>query len=629
MNLSPRRGVARAALLAAAAALPAAPSAAQGDRDGAGLSPVVVEALRLPQTDREAGTSVSVITADDIEDLGVGMAVDAIGVVPGVVFHRQGGAGRVAKIGARGAPTDHTLVLIDGIPVNDPTEPGGGFDFARLDTASIERIEILKGPQSTLWGSDAIGGVVAITTKRGEGPLAGSAFAEYGSFASSRTGVSLGGAFGGGSFRVDATRVASDGISAADEADGNDEDDPYRSLAGSAAGRLDLPGGARLGVSARTSDAESEYDGFPAPTFQLADSEHENRTRERSGNLTLDLPTFEGRLEHRFLAGGSRIERRDRDRTTETTTFFSEGDREIYRYQGTLALGVSGRVALGAEREQVEYRTGPHQYQADVQRGNTDADGAFGLVEFRPVGGLTLTAGLRTDDHEGFGSQTTGRAAFSWRPAGRFAFRGSWGEGFKAPTIYQTTAFFFPATSTAGDLKPETSEAFDFGVTFDAAGGGGGIGIAYFRQETENRIDYVGGQYVNIQEVESSGVEFDARYRPAAWLDVGLAYAYTNAEDGAGDRLLRVPRHALDLRATARSGVFSGTVLVRHRGDQLDAGRKPLSAWTRTDLSFQYRLWDGVEAFGRVENLFDRDYQQVLGYGAPGLSAFAGLRFRY
>lgn len=621
MNLSPRRGVARAALLAAVAALPAAPSAAQGGRDSAGLSPVVVEALRLPQTDREAGTSVSVITADDIENLGVGMAVDVIGVVPGVVFHRQGGAGRVAKVGIRGAPTDHTLVLIDGVPVNDPTEPGGGFDFARLDAASIERIEILKGPQSTLWGSDAIGGVVAITTKRGEGPLAGSAFAEYGSFASSRTGVSLGGAFGGGSFRVDATRVASDGISAADKANGNDEDDPYRSLVVSAAGRLDLPGGARLGVLYRTSDAENEYDGFPPPMFQLADSEHENRTRERSGNLTLDLPALEGRLEHRFLAGGARIERRDRDRTTGAVTFFSEGDREIYRYQGTLALGVSGRVALGAEREQIEYRTDSFHL--------TDADSAFGLVEFRPASGLTLTAGLRTDDHEGFGSRTTGRAAFSWSPTGRFAFRGSWGEGFKAPTIYQTTAFFPPATEPARDLEPETSEAVDFGVTFTAADGLGEVGISYFRQETENRIDYEGGKYVNIQEVESSGVELDARYRPAAWFEAGLAYAYTDAEGGDGDRLLRVPRHALDLRATARSGAFSGTVLVRRRGEQLDAGRKPLPAWTRTDLSFRYRLGGGLEAFGRVENLFDRDYQQVLDYGAPGLSAFAGLRFRY
>lgn len=624
------RGAAGAALFVAAA-LPAAPSSAQEDRPGVGLAPIVIESLRLPQVDREAGTSVAVITAEDIEELGVDMAVDAISTASGVTFYRQGGFGGQAQVSIRGAPTDQTLVLIDGVPLNDPTQPAGGFDFARLDPASIERIEILKGPQSTLWGSDAVGGVVAITTKRGEGVPGGSAFAEYGSFATSRAGVSFGGAFEGGSFRADAVRVASGGISAFDEADGNPEDDPYRSLAASVAGHFDLPGDARLEAAARSSDAEYEYDS----SFNI---EHENRTRERSGNLVLDLPTLGGRFENRLLVGASRIERRERNDGSGPTTLFYKGDRLVYRYQGTLGLDGRGRLAFGAEREQIAYRTGPAVFQSSREDHRTDVDGAFGLVEFRPYDHLTLTAGVRSDDHKRFGQETTGRAAVSWRPSRRIALRGSWGEGFKAPTISQTANV---CSSAMGPLRPETSGGFDLGAVVTTADGRGELEVAHFRQETEDPIDYHTGSfcYVNIREIKASGVEIDARYRPATWFETGFAYTYTDATQSdytdavESRRRLRVPRHAADLRATARFGTFAGTILVRHHGGQLDISSWPrttrMPGWIRVDLSFQYRLDGGLEAFGRVENLFNHQYQQVRNYGTPGRSASAGLRVRY
>ncbi|MEL6416222.1 MAG: TonB-dependent receptor plug domain-containing protein, partial [Pseudomonadota bacterium] len=166
--------------------------AQDGQTDETTLDTVLVEGSRLNQTETEVGSSVTIITAEDIDALGFDFAADAIAAAPGVTVNSNGAFGGLASVRIRGAATGQTLVLIDGVPVNDPTSASGGFNFARVDTENIERIEVLKGPQSTLWGTDAIGGVVSITTKRPDEGLGGSAFAEYGSFNTFRGGASVG-----------------------------------------------------------------------------------------------------------------------------------------------------------------------------------------------------------------------------------------------------------------------------------------------------------------------------------------------------------------------------------------------------------------------------------------------------
>jgi len=185
------------------------------------LDAIVVEGSRLAQTETEIGSSVSIVTSEDIEELGVDFAVDAIAAAPGVTVNQNGPFGGQAAVRIRGAASEQTLVLIDGIPVNDPSSPGGGFNFARVDSENIERIEVLKGAQSTLWGSDAIGGVVSITTKSASKKLGGSAFAEYGSFSTFRGGASIENGNDKGDFRLAVTGTSTDGISRADENDVN------------------------------------------------------------------------------------------------------------------------------------------------------------------------------------------------------------------------------------------------------------------------------------------------------------------------------------------------------------------------------------------------------------------------
>jgi vitamin B12 transporter len=611
----------KAALLGAVALSGVTPAFAQtDDTDTTKLDTIIVEGSRLEQPATEMGSSVSIITADDISRLGFDFAGDAIAAAPGVTVNQNGTFGGTATVRIRGASSEQTLVLIDGVPVNDSTAPGGGYDFARLDTENIARIEILKGPQSTLWGTDAIGGVVSITTKEPEKRLAGSAFGEYGSFNTFRGGASIGNSGDAGDFRVALTGMSTDGISRADEQNGNTEDDGFDSLTASAKAGLNLPSNARLSATLLWNDAETEFDSFDGTAQgSVADGDESSETGQLSGDISLKAPLFDGRLENLLLVGYAQIDRKNF--TNGIESFSTDGDRVVYRYQGTLNIDDRNKMAFGAERE---------DSSADGE--STWINGLFALYEYKPVESLTLTGGLRLDDHERFGSETTGRVAAAFNPTEQVTLRASWGQGFKAPTIFQTTFFCCGATGPNAGLKAETSEAFDLGADWRSRDGRAEAGITYFDQTTDDMINFaftVGG-YENIDKVNSRGIEAYAGYQFTSWLGVAANYAYINAEDGTGTKLIQVPEQSGDITFSLDpDGPLSGAVLVRYNGEEPAFDGSTSDAWTRVDLTGRYQLSNGVEVFGRVENLFDEDYQQILGYGTPGLSGSVGIRLHY
>lgn len=610
----------KTALLSAVSVSILWPVSAQTTSDEpATLDTIIVEGSRLDQTAAEIGSTVSIITATDLKEMGFNYAVDAVASAPGVTVNQNGSFGGSASVRIRGASSEQTLVLIDGIVVNDPTSPGGGFNFARVDTENIERIEVLKGPQSTLWGTDAIGGVVSITTKQPEPGFGGSAFAEYGSFNTFRGGGSLENANDQGDFRLSLVSTSSDGISKADENNGNSEEDAYESLTLSAKGGLNLGSEARLTADIYWTDADSEFDSFnSSQQGNVGDGDERSETEELSANLALTGSLFDGRLENLLLLGYSEITRENF--TNGAPGFDAEGDRMTYRYQGTLGINDRNKLAFGVEREE------------STSRGNDTAiDGLFALYEFKPIDSLTLTGGLRRDDHERFGAETTGRLAAAYNPSDQVTLRASWGQGFKAPTIFQTTFFCCSATTPNADLAAETSEAFDIGVDYRSADGRYDAGLTVFDQDTENLITFsfaVGG-YENIAEVRSQGVELYGGVQINDWLRVSANYAYIDAEDGTGTVLVRVPQNSGDVRvAFDPEGPFSGAVLVRYNDVERDANGKT-EDWTRVDVTGSYDLNEQIELFGRIENLFDEEYQQILGYGTPDLSGSFGIRLRY
>ncbi len=604
--------------LLAVSSTAAAQSASDGEETR--LDTIVVTGTRIEQTTVETGSTVRVIDAEDIETLGFNHALDAIANAPGVTINQNGAFGGSATVRIRGASSDQTLVLIDGVSVNDASSPGGGFDFARLDTENIERIEILSGPQSTLWGTDAIGGVVSITTKQPGDGWSGDVFGQAGAFGAFRGGAAISNSSATGDFRLAATQLSTDGISRADEHNGNSEDDGFDSLALSAQGGLNLPAGARIDGSVLWNDARTEFDSFLfGAQGNVGDGDEISESEELSAHLSLTAPLLDGRLDNLLLVGHSEIDRRDF--SNGSRSFDAEGERTVFRYQGTLAIDARNTLAIGTERE-----------EATANQDDSSLNGLFALYELRPVEALTLTGGLRSDDHERFGSETTARFAAAYQVSTDVTLRGSWGQGFKAPTIFQTIFFCCGAVAANAALQPEHSVGVDIGAEWRATSGRGQVSVTWFQQDTEDSINFsfgVGG-YENIAEVESEGIEVSAQWNLNRALALSADYAYIDATEGNGTPLRRLPRHSGDLVLSLDpAGPFSSAVLLRFNGRESNVDGSELDEWTRVDINARYDVSDNFEVFGRVENLLDADYQQILGYGTPGRSSSVGARWRY
>ena len=605
------------------AAWAATSAAAEPPADGEGptrIETIVVSATRIEQTAAEIGSTAWTIDSAEIEALGFSHALDAVAKAPGVTVNQNGAFGGAASVRIRGASSDQTLVLIDGVAVNDASSPGGGFNFARLDAENIERIEILSGPQSTLWGTDAIGGVVSITTRQpGEG-LGGGLFAQAGSFGAFRGGASISHGGSAGDFRLAATGLRTDGISRADKRNGNAEEDGFDSLSLSARGGLNLSRDARLEGSLLWNDSDAEFDSFRSGAQgNVGDGDEVSKTEELSGHLALKAPLLDGRLTNLLLMGRSEIDRANF--SDGQRSFEAEGERTLFRYQGTLTLNARSTLAVGAERE-----------EATANGDDRAINGLFALHEWQPMQGLTLTGGVRSDDHDRFGSATTARFAVALQPLPSLRARASWGEGFKAPTLFQTTYFCCGATAANAALRPERSKGVDVGVEWRPENGASHISLTYFRQDTDNLINFsfAAGGYENIEKAESKGIEASAAWQLTDTISLSADYAHIQAKEGDGTALIRVPEHSGDLALGFEpSGPFSGTVLLRFNGREPDRGNIELDDWVRVDVNARYRVSNNFELFGRIENLFDAHYQQILGYGTPGLSGSLGLRWRF
>ena len=598
--------------------LAVAPVVSAQATDTSQIENIVVEATRLNQTLHEVGGTVHVIDGQDIEAAGYDFLVDALAAAPGVTINQNGTFGGAASVRIRGASSDQTMVLIDGVQVNDTSSPGGAFNFARIDPANIERIEILSGPQSTLWGSDAIGGVVSIVTKRPVEQLAADAFVEYGSEATARAGFALSGAADQGSFRVGVSTINSDGISKADENNGNSEDDAYDSVSVSAQGQLNLPRGMSLQLRAHHNTAEAEFDSFSfGAQGNVGDGDELSDTEELSGQLQLEIPTLDDRLNHTLSVSYADITRDNF--TNGAFSFGAEGERQTYRYLGQYQVNDNNTLAFGIEREETESGTNDNTIQS-----------YFGLYEVNPTDNLTLTFGLRSDDVEDSDTETTGRLALAYQLTPNMTLRGSWGQGFKAPTLFQRTFFCCGATGPNLDLQAEESDAFDIGLNWRAASGSTSVSATYFNQETENQINFsfAAGGYENIDRVESQGVELGMSHQFNEQLSVDITYAYIDAEDDNGDPLIRIPEQTGDVRFIYQANErWSVSALVRYNDEEPDSNGN-VDAWVRADLSAFYQFNEAIELFGRLENVAGAEYQQVLGYGTPDRAFSLGVRAR-
>lgn len=570
---------------------------------------IVVTATRTEIATSQVGSSISVLTADEIEERQYAFTVDALRAMPGITVSQNGSFGGQALVSIRGAAPEQTLVLIDGVIANDPSNAGASFNFANLDPNDIERIEVLRGPQSTLYGSQAIGGVVNIITKRAEEPFAYSAFAEAGSYNTLRSGGTVSGREGQTDYRFSLSGVRTNGISKADENDGNIEEDGYKSYTIGGNVGSNLTEDLRVEGSLRYSDSRSEFD---AGGGVGGDGDRVAHTRELQTSLSAHLSTFGGALENSLTASYAMV---DRDNETNGARSFSNtGLRTSFEYIGEIATSDMWNAIIGLKTEDTEIR----------DSSSIRTDSVFGQVQVLPIDNLSLIGGVRFDDHETSGGVTTFRftGAYELTETGTL-FRASWGEGFKSPTPFQL--------SVTPTLSPEESRGWDAGIEQEFLDGKANVQVNYFDQEVENQIDFLFGpfRYVNLDAVDTQGWEFIATARPADWIDVSANFTHQSATDlTTGNQVFRTPANLASLDVTTRpmDGLSLGGA-VTWNGDETDRNGL-VQDWFRVDLRSSYQLNDQVELFGRVENLLDEQYQDILGFGTPGISGFFGVRIK-
>jgi vitamin B12 transporter len=623
-------------ILAAAAAI--VPAGASGEPVA---EPILVSA-RVPVALTDFGGSVSVLTGADLGRLQSPLLADALRLQPGVTFSSNGGPGAFTAVRLRGAEGEQTTLVIDGVKVADTASPGGGADFANLQTGAIGRVEILRGPQSLAWGSQAIGGVVAVETLApGEVP-SGTARVEAGSRNSFLVrgdgGVRLGALAlsGGGNWQ------RTDGISAASEARGSTERDDYESWGGALRADVALGGGFVADLRGRFQQSDVGIDGFPPPDFALADTDERQWTRELSGVAGLGW---------RREAGGLRLgwQASDIDRRSyapgQGDSFVSEGRLERLELKGDWRLAPWLSLAGGAEREVSRIRT-EDAFSAQPFTARATLEGLWGQAMLRPSSGLNLALGLRHDEHSRFGGATTWSASGSWQASDALRLRASYGEGFKAPTLFQLFSDF----GNAG-LAPETAEGVDAGADLTLLDGALQASATWFSRVTRNQIDFVScfgvtdpicvnrpfGTYDNVARTKADGVELVLGATPVAGFRVSAQASLIDARNrtqgsaNEGNRLARRPGETVALLADyeAAAGWTLGATLALV-SDSFDdaANSRRIAGHVTADLRASVPLGGAFELYGRVTNLFDEVYETASFYGQPGRRAFVGLRAR-
>lgn len=591
---------------------------------------VIVTVTREALPVSKIAQAVDVLTEADIKSYQSLSVSDLLARTTDMHIVANGGPGASGASSIRGAGADHVLYLLDGIALNDPSQVGGGFDLGVLSTGDAERIEVLRGPLSTLWGSGAVGGVVSITTRRAteslEGELSVEGFDHYGA---ARLGV--GGKAGRLNWRVFASGLNDRGVSAAA---GGTEADGFTQTQLSARASYDLTGTVTLtGLAAKTHNY-SEVDGYD---INFAFTDTDETSLNDATLVAAGLTARTDQIEHTLSLSATETERNLYD-ATRTPTFEGRGRSVTADYHLVYRAFEATRLLAGIRHQQDEMRT--RSTWTPLQTAEQDVSSVYGQVR-HDFGVASVALSARHDESSSFGGQDIVQASVAV-PFGNWRLRASAGQGVKIPSLYQLYSDYGNA-----DLKPEKALTIDGG--FDYTFATGQVSLTAFTRTIDNLIGFDScwpataalcatrpfGFYANIDKSEASGVELEWTQDVGERLHVrGNLTALETRNESAGlqgKELARKPNLLanLDLSYDA-SEALTLAVGLRHAGHAFDdaANTIALEAYTLTDLRARYQVNDRIELYGRIENLTDQRYQTAAGYGQLGRRIWVGVRTR-
>lgn len=605
-----------------------AEDAAAGDDDGATeLEQIVVTANRTPTEESAVGSTVERVTEEEIEEKSLPTVVDYLNLLPGIAVNSGGGIGSEGGLAIRGMPRRYVKTLYNGMDIADPTQTQVQTAYQYLMTGGADSIEVLKGSQSTLYGSEAIAGVISISTLGGVDLGVHHALdAEAGSFGTVRGRYGLQAASESSELALNVTGLRTDGISAADDSAGNTERDGFENVMLDVNVQHRISDAFSVFGSALYIDARAEYDD-DFPVVQDNPFNH-NLTEQLAGRTGFNLDLMDGRLKNTFSVQGFKI-----DRGIRSVSMFGpydadfEGTRMKADYQGSFEATERVLFQYGLDHERQNARSADDFAETDDSFSMT---GVWAQSVVEPIDNLVLTGGLRHDEHSEFGGHTTYRATAAYLfDATATRLHSSFGTGFRAPSLYELYAPIFGDTS----LRPETSISFDAGVGQEFLDGRLVTDLTYFMIDIDDLIEFdtAASRYRQVPgTTRSRGIEASLDYAVTEDVRVGGSYTYTDSKTEDGQPMTHVPRHAIVLSAAWRPDerwTVSGN--AKFAIDTVDTGGVELDDYVLVNAKVGYLYNEKTEFYVRGENLLDQDYQTVAGYGTPGLSVFTGVKTRF
>jgi vitamin B12 transporter len=609
---------------------------------------VVVTATRLETPPREIGSAISVISGFDLGRWKRTFVLEALAEAPAVAVTQNGGMGEASSVFLRGANSEHTLVLLDGVELNDPVNPSRSADLAHLFLLNVDRLEILRGPQGPLYGSDALGGVVNIIPARGEGRPRLTLTSSGGTFGTFTGQAAVSGSERSVDYSVGLSRYETGGISAADSAlAGNSERDGYRNWTLSGRVGIALRKNLDADIVGHAVWANTDIDNFGGPYGDDPNSTQDYRSVFLKGQLRglflqnrweqrLAVAVVDSRRSHRNLP--------DAFHPLESEEGQFKGRMLTLDWQNNIFLHPAHTLTAGLEYEQEqgesEYLTdgpwGPYESLFPNQKAGTI--GMYVQDSLRLAGRLFATAGLRFDRHTRAGEAVTYRLAPAYVfKSTQTKLRASVGTGFKSPSLYQLYAprtVFGPIGNAA--LEPERSLGWDAGIDQPLFGGRAQAALTYFHNDFRNLIDFSVLQgYVNIGRAETKGIEAEFSARPGESIWASLVYTHLEAKDAdQGTALLRRPEDVIAARLSCDFlKRWTAGISFDYVGPRKDMNYTvwpavfvPLPAYSLLNGIISYDAGKGAQLFLRLDNIFDARYEMVYGYGTLGRSVQAGVR---
>jgi len=612
---------------------------------------IVVTATRMETQAKEIASSITVITREELERMKKATILEVLRDVLSVAVIQNGGTGGASSVFLRGANSEHTLIMMDGVVLNDPITPSRSFDLAHFSVEHVERIEILHGPQSTLYGSDAMGGVVNIISRKGEGKPKVHFSSFGGSYDTFSTMAGIDGSFKSFDYSLGTSYLQTSGLSSASTAyEGNEEKDGYRNLTLSARFGYHPRNNLDIDFIVRSIDTRSDIDNFGGAHGDDPNNVQDYRALFLKGEIRglflknrweqkLSLSLVDYHRQHENHA--DKFHPLDSDR--------SEFKSKLWKldWQHNLFLHETNTLTFGAEYQQEqgesEYYSesvwGPYSSVFPLRKAHVR--GVYIQDHIRIADQFFTTLGARLDYHSQAGKATTYRIAPAYiiNQTGT-KLKATYGKGFKAPSLYQLYA---PGTSWGPigneDLEPEKSTGWDAGIEQYLFQNKLMLAFTYFNNSFKNLIDFDFVQgFINIARAYSQGIEANVKAKLMESILLLASYTRTEAKDEiTGTFLLRRPKDkfttSLDYSYSSRGNIILSLIYVGTREDMdfstFTPKRVTLQSYTLLNMTASYSISSSIQIFGRLMNILDEKYEMIKGYGTPGFSIYGGIKLAF